>query len=168
MSHCRATADELNGTSFMSAIVEEDREALQQKLAMVTADKPVVVHEHRTITPDGRTVWEHWTHRALFNSAGEVIEFQSVGSDVTERRKREEHAEEQAEAYDKLRGLTDREYDVMRLVVAGDANKVVARKLGLSIKTIEKHRSSLMKKLRVRSVPELVRFALLAESAGAN
>ena len=52
----------------------------------------------------------------------------------------------------------------MRLVVAGDANKVVARKLDLSIKTIEKHRSNLMKKLRVRSVPELVRFALLIEN----
>ena len=53
----------------------------------------------------------------------------------------------------------------MRLVVAGDANKVMARKLGLSIKTIEKHRSSLMKKLHVRSVPELVRLALLVENA---
>ncbi len=165
-THCQATADELIGTSFMSSIVEEDREALQQKLATVTVDQPVVVYEHRTIAADGRTVWEHWTHRALFNSAGDVIEFQSVGCDVTERRKREERAEEQAKASDKLRALTDREYDVMRLVVAGDANKVVARKLGLSIKTIEKHRSSLMKKLRVRSVPELVRFALLTESAG--
>jgi len=42
----------------------------------------------------------------------------------------------------------------------------VARKLGLSIKTIEKHRSSFMKKLHVRSVPELVRLALMIESAG--
>jgi FixJ family two-component response regulator len=110
-------------------------------------------------------VWEHWTHRALFNADGELIEFQSVGHDATERRKHEEHAQERAEAAEKLHALTDRECDVMRLVVAGDANKVVARKLGLSIKTIEKHRSSLMKKLYVRSVPELVRFALLIESA---
>jgi DNA-binding CsgD family transcriptional regulator len=56
----------------------------------------------------------------------------------------------------------------MRLVVAGDANKVMARKLSLSIKTIEKHRGSLMKKLHVRSVPELVRLAMLVdEPAGA-
>jgi DNA-binding NarL/FixJ family response regulator len=51
----------------------------------------------------------------------------------------------------------------MNLVVDGAANKVIARKLGLSIKTIEKHRSSLMKKLGIRSVPELVRLALLVE-----
>ena len=53
----------------------------------------------------------------------------------------------------------------MRFVVAGDANKLIARKLDLSVKTIEKHRSSLMKKLHVRSVPELVKLALLADGA---
>ena len=83
------------------------------------------MHEHRTVAPDGRIVWEHWTHRALFNPKGMLIEFQSVGCDVTERRKRDEHAQERAEATDKIHALTDREYDVMRLVVAGDANKVV-------------------------------------------
>jgi PAS domain S-box-containing protein len=167
-NYCQATAEELIETSFMTSILEEDRAELRQKLATVSVEKPVVVHEHRTTTPDGRTVWEHWTHRALFNPEGRLIEFQSVGCDVTERRKREDHALEFAEATAKLRGLTAREYDVMRLVVAGDANKVVARKLTLSIKTIEKHRSSLMKKLHVRSVPELVRFALLVESVSAD
>jgi PAS domain S-box-containing protein len=167
-NYCQASADELNETSFMTSIVEEDRAQLLEKLSTVSIEKPVVVHEHRTITSDNRTVWEHWTHRALYNSEGQLIEFQSVGCDVTERRKREEHAEEFADASTKLGALTAREYDVMRLVVAGDANKVVARKLGLSIKTIEKHRSSLMKKLNVRSVPELVRFALLVESVSAE
>jgi PAS domain S-box-containing protein len=163
--HCGASADELNGTSFMSSIVEQDKDELQQKLITLSAQEPVVVHEHRVVAPDGRTVWERWTHRALFNPDDELIEFQSIGCDITERRKREEHAQERAEASAKVKALTDREHDVMRLVVAGDANKVIARKLGLSIKTIEKHRSNLMKKLHVRSVPELVRFALLAESA---
>ena len=102
-SHCRATSGELIGSSFMSSIVEEDKEALLQKLASVSVEKPVVAHEHRSVTCDGRTVWEHWTHRALFNEEGELIEFQSVGCDVTERRKREEHAADQAEASDKLR-----------------------------------------------------------------
>jgi DNA-binding CsgD family transcriptional regulator len=143
--------------------MEEDRDELQSKLAELSVEKPVVVHEHRTITPDGRVVWERWTHRALFNSNGTLIEFQSVGCDVTEQRKRNEHLQERQQASAQLQALTNREYDVMRLVVAGDANKVAARKLGLSIKTIEKHRSSLMRKLKVRSVPELVRFALLIE-----
>ena len=52
----------------------------------------------------------------------------------------------------------------MRLVVAGNANKVIARKLDLSIKTIEKHRSSVMRKLQVKSVPDLVKLAMLIET----
>jgi DNA-binding CsgD family transcriptional regulator len=149
----------------MTSMVEDDREELRQKLKAVSMEQPVVVHEHRIIGHDGRTAWEHWTHRALFNSAGELSEFQSVGCDVTERHRQEEYAVAMAEAAFLMKSLTDRECDVMGHVVAGDANKVVARKLGLSIQTIEKHRGSLMKKLRVRSVPELVRLALLIENA---
>jgi FixJ family two-component response regulator len=102
----------------------------------------------------------------LFDSDGQLVEFQSVGSDITNRHADEEHARDVAVAEAKVSGLTPREQDVMRRVVAGDANKVIARKLDLSIKTIEKHRSSLMRKLRVRSVPELVRLAMLAEPDG--
>ncbi len=97
-----------------------------------------------------------------------LASFNPSGCDVTDRHRHEEYASAMAEAADRMEALTDRELDVMRHVVAGDANKVVARRLGLSIKTIEKHRSSLMKKLHVRSVPELVRLALLIENANLN
>jgi PAS domain S-box-containing protein len=155
--------DELIGESFLPMLVEQDRELFKAKVAQVSVDNPVFIDEHRVVLPGGRTVWLRWTNRALFNKEGTLIEFQAVGSDITERRKVEEHAREQGMARAQLATLTSRERDVMRLVVAGDANKVIARKLGLSVKTIEKHRSSLMRKLRVRSVPTLVRLAMLAE-----
>lgn len=164
-AYCQVTAEELVGSDFMSGMVEEDKPELLTSLAALTVTSPAVVHDHRVVTPEGRIAWERWTHRALFNAHGKLIEFQSVGSDITALRRREEYARAWAHASDRLQALTQREYDVMRLVVAGDANKIVARKLGLSIKTIEKHRSSLMKKLRVRSVPELVRLALMIENA---
>jgi PAS domain S-box-containing protein len=161
--YCTSTCDKLVGTSFLPFVVEEDREALKKRLASVSADNPVIVHQHRFVLPDGQVAWHHWSHRALFNAKNDVIEFQSVGCDVTERRVKDQHIREQAVAVGQLRALSDRERDVMNLVVEGDANKVIARKLGLSVKTIEKHRSSLMKKLAIRSVPELVRLALLVE-----
>jgi PAS domain S-box-containing protein len=167
-SYCRsrnAAREELIGTSFMPGVVEQDRESLKRKLATVSVDNPVVVSEHRVVKPDGRVVWERWSNRALFDQQGKVIEFQSIGNDVTEQRKQEKQAQDRAMAAAQLRALSEREIDVMRLVVAGDANKVIARKLDLSIKTVEKHRSSLMKKLHIRSVPELVRLALLVEEA---
>jgi PAS domain S-box-containing protein len=169
-SYCRyfgTTRAELIGGDFLSSVVEEDGELLRQRLASATADGPAIVNEQRVVMPDGRTVWQRWTHRAFFNSDGKLIEFQSVGCDITDRRKRDELSRERVVARVQLRHLSERERDVMRLVVAGDANKVIARKLGLSVKTIEKHRSSLMKKLHVRSVPELVRLALLADEAAA-
>jgi PAS domain S-box-containing protein len=167
-AYCRSrnrTPEQVIGKSFMPGIVEQDRESLQRRLATVSVDNPVVVDEQRIVMPDGRVVWERWSNRAIFDSEGRVIEYQSVGSDVTERRKQEKQAQDRALAAAQLRALSDRERDVMHLVVAGDANKVIARKLDLSIKTIEKHRSSLMKKLHIRSVPELVRLALLVETS---
>ncbi|MFP6610279.1 MAG: LuxR C-terminal-related transcriptional regulator, partial [Deltaproteobacteria bacterium] len=56
--------------------------------------------------------------------------------------------------------LSAREREVLDLVVAGKANKVIANELGLSPKTVEVHRARLMKKLNVSSVAELVRLSL--------
>ncbi len=56
--------------------------------------------------------------------------------------------------------LTRREREVMSLVVEGHANKVMAYDLGVSERTIEIHRSRVMKKMRANSLPHLVRMAL--------
>ncbi len=159
---CGESREDLIGDSFFANMFPAEREQLQQQLLTVSAECPVIVEEHRVTMPDGHIAWQHWRHRALLDKDGQIIEFQSVGSDITEQRKREEHAEDRNNARIQLQDLSERERDVMHHVVAGDANKVIARKLGLSVKTIEKHRSSLMKRLRVRSVPELVRLRALS------
>jgi FixJ family two-component response regulator len=65
---------------------------------------------------------------------------------------------------DMLRGrfgaLTGREREIMELVVAGDSSKVIAMKLGISSKTVDIHRSNIMKKLDVQTVAELVHIRL--------
>lgn len=52
--------------------------------------------------------------------------------------------------------LTQREREVLDLVVQGKMNKVIADALGISIKTVEVHRGKMMDKMRARSVVELV------------
>jgi two-component system response regulator FixJ len=52
--------------------------------------------------------------------------------------------------------LTPRETEVMQRVARGQANKVIAMDLGVSQRTVELHRARVMKKLRLRSVAELV------------
>ena len=58
--------------------------------------------------------------------------------------------------------LTQREREVMSMVVAGKANKVVACDLGISQKTVESHRARVMTKLEVQSLADLVRLEWVA------
>lgn len=69
-----------------------------------------------------------------------------------------------------LEKLTPRERQVLELVVAGKLNKTIADVLGISIKTVELHRSNLMAKLGARNVAEVIRIALGHEQPhpGAN
>ena len=60
--------------------------------------------------------------------------------------------------------LTDREREVMNLVVKGFQNKQIAEKLGISNKTVEAHRARVMKKCGVRTLTDLVKMVLDAQS----
>ena len=60
---------------------------------------------------------------------------------------------------ERLTALTDREREVMNLVVKGWSSKVIAKSLGISYRTVEVHRSHILEKLGVRSVPELIHLA---------
>ena len=68
----------------------------------------------------------------------------------------------------RLAALTARERQVLNLIVAGRANKVIAFELQISPRTVENHRARVMEKLRVKSVAELVRLALSAEEIEAR
>ncbi|HYL29268.1 MAG TPA: response regulator transcription factor [Gemmatimonadales bacterium] len=61
-----------------------------------------------------------------------------------------------------LGSLTVREREVLRGIVRGQTNKEIAAALGISHRTVETHRESLMRKLRIRTVAGLTRFALEA------
>jgi DNA-binding NarL/FixJ family response regulator len=65
-----------------------------------------------------------------------------------------------------LSSLTAREREVLALVADGRTNKQVAASLGISPRTVEAHREALMRKLAIRTVAGLTRFALEAEVAG--
>lgn len=74
-----------------------------------------------------------------------------------------QHANISAEHAQLVGQLSPREREVADLVATGYSNKRIARKLGLSEKTIEKHRSNCVRKLRVGSSAEMVRAIVVAE-----
>ena len=58
--------------------------------------------------------------------------------------------------------LTDREREVLQLIAEGLSSKEIAAMLGVSLKTVDSHRSNLMEKLDIHKVSGLVRFAIRA------
>jgi len=56
--------------------------------------------------------------------------------------------------------LTPRQRDVLRLIAEGNCNKEIATHLGISIKTVEKHRQELMARLNIHTIAGLTRYAL--------
>jgi DNA-binding NarL/FixJ family response regulator len=65
-----------------------------------------------------------------------------------------------------LGSLTGREREVLQGIAQGHTNKEIAAALGISHRTVETHRESLMRKLRIRTVAGLTRFALETGLAG--
>jgi FixJ family two-component response regulator len=80
---------------------------------------------------------------------------EAVGRDRA-RRKQAVHTEDLLERY---RALTERERDVMALVVLGRPNKQIGGELGLAEVTVKAHRRQIMQKMGAKSLPELVRMA---------
>ncbi|AWU97014.1 DNA-binding response regulator (plasmid) [Azospirillum ramasamyi] len=66
------------------------------------------------------------------------------------------------EVMDRLAALTPREMDVLRWLVAGKSNKIIAFELSISPRTVEIHRARVMEKMRADSLPALVRMAIAA------
>ncbi len=73
--------------------------------------------------------------------------------------RQERHAFMSGRAKTEKAQLSSRETEVLRLVAAGHATKEIARQLGLSVKTVEKHRQSVMDKLDIHEVAGLTRYA---------
>jgi len=79
-----------NGTKFRVTTHPADAAMVKEHFASLTPDAPVATIEERVIMPGGDLRWQAWTDRAIFDDAGRVAEYQSVGIDITDRKEAEE------------------------------------------------------------------------------
>jgi FixJ family two-component response regulator len=77
-------------------------------------------------------------------------------------------AQQRLVAAARLATLSPREREVLALLLEGRMNKAIAAELGISAKTVEDHRASIMRKMQARSVAELVRLATEGAASGAR
>lgn len=86
---------------------------------------------------------------------------QAIRRDVGARHK----SAAESDAARRVAALTAREREVVELMVAGNANKVIAGDLSISERTVEFHRSRIMKKMHARSLAELISIMHAARSS---
>lgn len=137
---------------------------LQEKLAESAVDIPIIF-----ITGDG-TIPQ--TVQAIKAGAIDFLEkpfdmrklLSRIDEAFTVSAMRRAEGEYRSSIRDRFDALTDRERDVMRLLIADPASssKTIAATLGISHRTVDHHRASIMSKTQSRSVAELARLAAWA------
>ena len=91
------TYAELVGHNFFQFIPVEDRERVREHYDSISKEKPAITYEHQVIAPDGTIRWQRWTDRGLFDESGALVEYQSIGEDITEQKRAEEEIQRRTE-----------------------------------------------------------------------
>ena len=83
------THRQLLGRKWQPSALAEDVPLIEEKLRTLSPANPVVVIENRVQAATGEVRWMQFVNRAFFDQAGRLVETQSVGRDITERRQAE-------------------------------------------------------------------------------
>lgn len=125
--HFDKSREALLACTVMDLIPVEHHDRVRSHLAALTPDHPAGTHEHLVNAPDGEVCWHQWTDRAIFNTEGDVVEYQSVGRDITRRKTAEDRLQRQALVFENM-------YDAVLLVdeqgLIADVNPAGERMFG--------------------------------------
>jgi two-component system, NarL family, sensor histidine kinase UhpB len=103
--YCRffgKTKEELIGNKWHPNAVREDVPMIEERLASLCPENPLVVIENRVYSGTGEVRWMQFVNRAFFDEDGKLLESQSVGRDITDRKKVEQELRDSEERYRKL------------------------------------------------------------------
>ncbi|MDI6718898.1 MAG: PAS domain S-box protein [Methanomicrobiales archaeon] len=90
------------GRKVRPRVPDAEAAGVRQHLSSLTIDRPVGTIQHRVILPDGSMGWQQWTDMAIFDEMGNIVEYQSVGRDITEMKQAEEALRQSEEKYREL------------------------------------------------------------------
>ncbi len=93
----RKRPEELLGKRWLSHVHEDDWTAVERYMASITPENPTGSLQYRAVLANGETRWQEWSHTVFFNSDGRVVEYQSVGRDITDRKLAEDKLRESEE-----------------------------------------------------------------------
>lgn len=80
------TYDQIIGQTFTPVLYKDDIHRVQDFFKSLTPEHPVGTIANRCVMSSGEVRWQQWSDRAIFDKAGNVLEYQSVGRDITEQK----------------------------------------------------------------------------------
>lgn len=101
-AYCRCfgkSRSELEGTSFLGLMPKADQAPFLAALAELTPKNPTIRTEHQVLDLQGKTRWQRWTDRAIFDAQGRVVAYQGIGEDITEQKQTQEALRASEELY---------------------------------------------------------------------
>ena len=78
--------EELIGQNFFQFVFKEDQNKVKNHFMSLDQKRPTITYEHQFIAPGEEIRWQQWTDRALFDDQNHLIEYQSIGRDITEEK----------------------------------------------------------------------------------
>jgi len=156
--------EELAGSPVLEVFFEEDKKEIARQLQLCIDTPGKMAHwECRKVRKDGAVLWVKEAARATLDVNGELIVL-IVCEDITERRRMEEELRKAREELEgkverqmqrgRTYGLTFRELTVLHLVAAGNSDREMADKLGISPLTVSKHVANILNKMGASSRSE--------------
>jgi FixJ family two-component response regulator len=133
---------------------------LQQELNLRGATIPVIFMTGHGDVPMAVEAMQHGAFDFLQKPFRDQDLLDRIQKAIVRDAKLRESLGEHAKIRSRLESLTEREREVLDLMVLGKQNKAVAQDLGVSPRTIEIHRARVMEKMDVQSVAELVRITM--------
>jgi PAS domain S-box-containing protein len=86
----KKSREDIVGKKFFPRIPAEDHRQVREHFTSLKKENPSAIDTHRVIMPDGSIRWQRWSDRAIFDKKGSIVEYQSVGQDITEQKRRED------------------------------------------------------------------------------